>query len=483
MEEENGETSTSFESTLIQRKEYPTSPLSPLRPCAGCIKLFELAREQKWDEIQGACSYMRDSRTTSQGCFPVPFFQDCKQMLKEKDTLNALYESLQHDPPYEVIKSLLKISPNAVSFQKNATRSTPLHVACYAGASTSIISLLIKSSPGSILQMNRIGWTPLHLLCWGNGADNCTTHLSPHKQLQIAKLLLKPPVDSKMSYRATRAAQMQDRIGWTPLHLVCWGSGSISLVSYLLEHNPKAATLKTKDDWTPLHLCCRYNSSFQVIQALLKAYPKAASVKARGGWTPLHLACWWGSSAPVIRLLLTSDVSVVQMPGWEGRTPLEILIRRSLNHASLQYSVPPTLGETITDEFWDKVCVLLHSAHTGTILNTSTKTSLTPTILAASAMMNKTVICPIAVRAMTFFRISIMTEDAVRREGNLLSMAIQKGVSWYGGLELIFRRCPENIHTRCKKTGLYPFMLAATSGSLETIFELIRTDPELLREF
>ena len=286
-----------------------------------------------------------------------------------------------------------------------------------------------------------------------------------------------------MSYRATRAAQMQDRIGWTPLHLVCWGSGSISLVSYLLEHNPKAATLKTKDDWTPLHLCCRYNSSFQVIQALLKAYPKAASVKARGGWTPLHLACWWGSSAPVIRLLLTSDVSVVQMPGWEGRTPLEILIRRSLNHASLQYSVPPTLGETITDEFWDKVCVLLHSAHTGTILNTSTKTSLTPTILAASAMMNKTVICPIAVRAMTFFRISIMTEDAVRREGNLLSMAIQKGVSWYGGLELIFRRCPENIHTRCKKTGLYPFMLAATSGSLETIFELIRTDPELLREF
>ena len=70
-----------------------------------------------------------------------------------------------------------------------------------------------------------------------------------------------------------------------------------------------------------------------------------------------------------------------------------------------------------------------------------------------------------------------------------LHLAIEAQISWDGGLSKIFDAAPASLRVPDPKTGLIPFLHAATSGasrgkkdsdSVNTIFQLLRLGPDLI---
>ena len=71
----------------------------------------------------------------------------------------------------------------------------------------------------------------------------------------------------------------------------------------------------------------------------------------------------------------------------------------------------------------------------------------------------------------------------VRNERDRLPshLAIEAGASWdEGGVRYLAEQKPEMVEERDVATGLYPFMLAASVGSVEVSFELLRRSPGLV---
>jgi len=71
-------------------------------------------------------------------------------------------------------------------------------------------------------------------------------------------------------------------------------------------------------------------------------------------------------------------------------------------------------------------------------------------------------------------------------EGRLpIHIAAERGATIDKGLGIIFRAEPKAIETRCAKTNLFPFMLAATADTccIDTIFSLLREAPAVLGHY
>eukprot|EP00957_Ditylum_brightwellii_P157509 11988474-Ditylum_brightwellii.AAC.3 len=81
--------------------------------------------------------------------------------------------------------ALLEVWPEAVK-NKDRHGSTPLHVACYKGASPDVVAHLLKSWPETIKEKDRCDYTPLHVAC--------------HASCEVTPLLL----NAWLSYRENR---------------------------------------------------------------------------------------------------------------------------------------------------------------------------------------------------------------------------------------------------------------------------------------
>ncbi len=68
----------------------------------------------------------------------------------------------------------------------------------------------------------------------------------------------------------------------------------------LFKAYPKAAEVQQKNGWLPLHFALQYNASDDVINMLLTAYQKAAEVQDKGGRLPLNFALCYDTSDDII---------------------------------------------------------------------------------------------------------------------------------------------------------------------------------------
>lgn len=496
------------------------------------LNLYELAKLRRWNTIVQRSKMKPIYHSRKSFCDPIISFM--KEKHKSSQTheaiQNALYESCLNDPPVEVISALLQMSSqpkNLLKYQNNATKSTPLHIACYAGANLHVIELLINSYPEAVLKRNGIGWTPLHLLCWGTDDDEIAQRRKDTgREYNIAMMLLLQhpqqeksqneqdnerchPRDIIPQRKAAHAIQMQDKIGWTPLHLACWGGASFDVINLLLKSQKGSASMRTKDGWTPLHLACRYTASVEIVNALLDAAPQSASVKAKGGWCPLHLACWWKSSSQVIRTILKAYPSAAKVETWEDYKPIEILWQRHLEtctqnknfHGFLSTHNVDNEASAIVDntalfsmdsnmELCENISLLLHAARFREVSTFTMKENGPMQLIYAIAAIASNAKCPRQIRLFILRNLSrIHAGEVMAPNGGdgstLLSIAINIGATWSYGVEIIFRMFPEAIYIRDKRTNLYPFMQAATISEqntpIDTVYNLLRAAPEMLQ--
>lgn len=519
-EEETAQDDVSTDTTSSEEYDGEIEDLEGEMENLLALTLFDLAKGKQWNEIIRRSKYHERQAglhcNRKGGCDAlISLFKNQKKRSQlDENIISALFESCLHDPPPEIITALLNMSSNpraTLLFQNNATKSTLLHIACYAGVNLQVIRILIERCPDVVLKKNGIGWTPLHLLCWGTDDDEIALRRKePNRELNIARmLLLRHPEQQTLEtsrifcrQKASHAIHMQDIIGWTPLHLACWGGASFELVELLLNCKKDSASIKTKDGWTPIHLACRYNASVDVVTALLKAAPQSATIKAKGGWCALHLACWWQSSTPVLKAILLAYPSAANIQTWEDYTPLEILWQRHMESQNQKYGRKNLLTTTATaphthlekndtikntnDELSEKISSLLHAANSQKIHGFSFPQNGSLHLVCAISAIVSNVKCPEEVKMFIMHRLSLLTEEEARdpEGGNrcsLLSVAIEYGASWEWGLETIFKAWPGAIYLQNIHSGLYPFMEAASSqGHIDTVYNLLRAAPFLV---
>uniref|UniRef100_A0A7S4SKI1 Uncharacterized protein n=1 Tax=Ditylum brightwellii TaxID=49249 RepID=A0A7S4SKI1_9STRA len=202
----------------------------------------------------------------------------------------------------------------------NKWGNTPLHDACYSGASSDTISLLVATWPAAAKERNRKENTPLHSACEGRASLDTISLLlgmwpeaieekNSYNQLPLhVACSKKASLDAIFLLVGNRhdTIKRKDNFDCTPLHEACSCASSIDVISFLLKCCPDAIKEKNRDGETPLHAACRlgYRASLKTISLLLKIWPGALNEKNRNNKTPFHVACSDEGPTEIILLLL-----------------------------------------------------------------------------------------------------------------------------------------------------------------------------------
>lgn len=118
-----------------------------------------------------------------------------------------------------------------------------------------------------------------------------------------------------------KAATLWKRL---PIHHACRFGAPLSLLQQMVDLAPD--TVRAKDPCQgllPLHLACRYRCSTRVVTFLLEHYPRAAREADTSGRLPLHFACLRAVSSTVVYKLVQAYPASVCVRDKSGKPPLE----------------------------------------------------------------------------------------------------------------------------------------------------------------
>ena len=131
----------------------------------------------------------------------------------------------------------------------NKIGNSPLHEACFRGASFEHIETLAKATPEWIVVRNNAGYTPLQVMCKSGRLDERV-------------------VTAFSRIRGHEVFSVMDSAGHTPLHSACREGTSIAAIRSLIQAFPDALHLKTTYGDTPLHLSCLRRASADVVEEI-----------------------------------------------------------------------------------------------------------------------------------------------------------------------------------------------------------------------
>mmetsp|Transcript_12818 Transcript_12818/g.37688 ORF Transcript_12818/g.37688 Transcript_12818/m.37688 type:complete len:362 (-) Transcript_12818:91-1176(-) len=132
-------------------------------------RLLMLVKAEEWESVRSIISKKRapvspcissSSPTTIDSLHP-----------KKCDTQHSpiisrvLLSACRRNPPPDIVRSILELSPDAASQPDRLTERHPLHIALNFAASPECIAILIEASPASADAVDPSGKFPLHILC------------------------------------------------------------------------------------------------------------------------------------------------------------------------------------------------------------------------------------------------------------------------------------------------------------------------------
>jgi ankyrin repeat protein len=219
------------------------------------------------------------------------------------------------------VREIYDVNPNAVRVTDLNGR-LPLHRAASAITYHSGIEdevLVSRSKICRLLQENEdgahhpdiFGCLPLHLLAqYGKGWD---------AQAQAL-------YDANISaVRARTGLKYGNRL---PLHLAAGNpKAEYSLISKLIELNPRGASQSDRLGFLPLHLACESGLSWKCVQSIHEAYPEAINVPEQNerGWRALHMATSVeNSTAELITNLVQLDPTAASVADLNDRYPFHL---------------------------------------------------------------------------------------------------------------------------------------------------------------
>lgn len=178
--------------------------------------------------------------------------------VKMKNRLPLHFAAANEGTHISMIKKLIEYNPQAAS-QADRNGMLPLHLACKAGHSWDVISLIHKAYPAAVEQaaQNKKGEYALHMAAASENSDG--------------KLL------SELLKLYPHAATLCDGNGQYPMHLACtsgkvWDDG----LSSLFEANANAIRCRDKNDLLPLHIVAFRNCLKPTIESIPTTFNRSS---------------------------------------------------------------------------------------------------------------------------------------------------------------------------------------------------------------
>lgn len=353
----------------------------------------------------------------------------------------------------------------------------------------------------------RSGWTPLHNIC---------TIGSAPLEVLVDVLRARP-----------RVAAMKDNRGDTPLHQQCRNSQrSVDKILALL----------------------RYGEIAEERETSATSAAALASIRNRSGQNALHAACENFACLPVLQALVAADPTALHETDWYGNNPLDLawkVYTSTIPGALKVAEILSSKWNRVVEEerlehfarFWERIRFLALEAYHHAQSDSGEAPKRDSRLLAHALLTEwygsgraplQRIASPLAValaldptlasvpdhrgnyplhilvgqdwhgREVRSSEASDMAlllrlfpDAALKWNANLrapLHLAIEGGLPWAGGLELVLNSAPYLLGVQDPRTRLYPFMLAAASAngpgpglpSVELTFQLLRADPGLV---
>jgi ankyrin repeat protein len=218
----------------------------------------------------------------------------------------------------------------------NKVGNTPLHEACFRGASFEHVETLAKASPEWIVVRNNAGYTPLQVMCKGGRLDERVV-----------------TVFSRI--RGQEVFSVMDSTGHTPLHSACREGTNVAAIRSLIRAFPDALHLKTTYGDNPLHLACFRRAGadvvYEVARAACDGRHKALLERNTAGQSPIGIAMEeFQTVCSMSFCCVTSTYNYTQIRAFEVlATLVKILYYGAAHHEEV--SGPASLV---------KACVCLH---------------------------------------------------------------------------------------------------------------------------
>lgn len=330
----------------------------------------------------------------------------------------------------------------------------------------------------------------------------------------------------------------RDGNGGTALHYSCRFHNAHDVVKEMIKSQDSAATIQDKFGYTPLHVAC-WNGSSTIVQILVGDFGNAAAaaVVDKDGRTPLHLACssYPAATVDTIEVLIEANPDALMAKDAQGHTPLSLLCQR--HESSLRMATKciqdgadrEHVYDSILGSFWTQMRLLLE-AKVGRLFACQERWRLVHALtcipdcprilfdlglklhpdqvreqlLDGSLPLHLAVKSPVSIQDNHFkdgyYVCSLLSfyPDASRirnHKGQLpLHIAIENGKSWEGVIQKLLEAYPSALILRDGKHFLLPSLLAALPADsrdeldeniclqqLTTTLELLMADPSAVQ--
>jgi ankyrin repeat protein len=414
---------------------------------------------------------------------------------------------------------------------KDWKHRTPLHIAClkHPPPPLNALKAIVKANRRALLLPDVDGMLPIHYVC-KEGEDT-------YELLSMLGVLIRYCPESIL---------IQDRKGCTPLHGCCQGRKGLEFFKCLLDADecsvtsgaPTVLILKDEMRRTALHFAVIHALDTEILAELIRAAPRTVDIECVRGYCPMHYACSYLNVGEAhIRLLLDENVRVSRLRGNTGWSCLELLtrtykeyldgekrLRSECIHA--QYSCASIRNEEekqdfsdIIEQYWEKAILVAGGASLGRLLETNTiqhdaplfihdiiRLDRCPSTLISLALVKHpewldvkddngnlplhTVASKFISRRCTknhaqITRLLLRSHpDACREKNNdgkyPLVLAIESGKRWSSGLQDMLNAFPEAIDALDLDDRLYPFILSRASADVSKLHKLITLFPSII---
>jgi len=243
-----------------------------------------------------------------------------------EDRLLLNEELSQAKPNEDVIEALLKYYPDRIKML-NSSKELPLHVACnnINTIDSGILLLILESYPAAISVANKFGLLPLHKA--------------------VRAPLPKLPVFDNISMiieAYPKGLEARNIDGQLPLHIACTAPLSSVLVEQLAEGYKAGLLISDLYGQNPLHkaVCYTGTEAATIVTYLIESQPKAAGRTDKDGKLPLHWAV--SRDKPVLDIvidLIDAHEEGVMQCDHSGLLPVDVLLRRGNNRCGATMSL------------------------------------------------------------------------------------------------------------------------------------------------
>eukprot|EP00559_Dactyliosolen_fragilissimus_P003144 CAMPEP_0184865938 /NCGR_PEP_ID=MMETSP0580-20130426/19854_1 /TAXON_ID=1118495 /ORGANISM="Dactyliosolen fragilissimus" /LENGTH=449 /DNA_ID=CAMNT_0027365341 /DNA_START=138 /DNA_END=1487 /DNA_ORIENTATION=- len=367
----------------------------------------------------------------------------------------ALHTACYRYPPLDAVRALLDACPSAALAQ-NIDGETPLHLAS-DGASEEVQRLILRAAPDSVRKADKYGDTPLHL------AASSYPNLERFREmLQIDPTLVtrnnqKGETPFFLLQRSYRDARCREDISpggefaddWDSailfLQAAHFGPSFSSMVSKGKKKRPKVSVVHAAAG----AMCPRV-----LLATAIKFFPEQLSLQDENLRTPLHIA----AAAPVFEepVMDNEDDDETDGDDYDGDHGDPNETNKS------GYILEHPNGCHQVDQKIDNLCHIQPFTSTLSPLSTQKpeKKSVLKEILEA-------------------YPKAASTCDSYGRLP--FAVAIESGKCWED-INSLLKAEPCALTVQDKKTGLYPFMLAAANNNsdLNTSYNILLAFPELV---